>query len=231
MNTKQKKSILKKYLGWFPTWFDLRKKEILNDNINIEQWQINMNFLIYTHGSIDPGEKKALNDWAETFYNTCSDEILYEGKYLEEHATPILLNVSDSDLPPILWKDRDRNWFLAAYPDVVDNFYPQIEYIYPREDLGKLSDEELEERISHLQQTRLVNAKEKSNKEKEQANLLAANFNEALQRVENRIVAATPDLIRMEQYAATGKGNQAIYLIRMKHFYKNALGKNFLLCR
>lgn len=239
MDTKQKKSILKKYLGGFPAWFDLRKKEIVNDNINIEQWQINMNFLIYKHGTIDPSEKKAFKDWTETFYNTGSDEIKYEGWYLEEHATPVLLNISDVDLPPILCRDRDRNWFLAAYPDVFEYFYPQKDLrklsFYPQEDLEKLSDEEMEERIRLLQQARLVKGGTpttvKSDKEKQQTNLLAADFDAERRRVEDLVKAVATDFERMEQYLTTGKGNQTIYLIRMKNFYKNELKKNLLLCR
>lgn len=188
IDTKQKKSILKLYLGFFPAWFDLRKKEILSDNIDIKQWQFNMNFLIYKHGTINPSEKKALNDWTETFYNTGSDEMKYEGLYLEEHATPILLNISDVDLPPILCSNRNRNWFLAAYPDVVEYFYPTF-------------------------------------------NLLAMDFDAEQRRVKDCVEAVAKECERMQKYLTTGKGNQAIYLTRMKHFYKNELRKNFLLCR
>ncbi len=27
-------------------------------------------------------------------------------------------------LPEILWNNQDRNWFLSAYPDVFEYFYP-----------------------------------------------------------------------------------------------------------
>ncbi len=186
MDTKQKKANIKEYLGFSPAWFDLRKKEILNDNVNIEQWQINMNYLIYKHGSIDSSEEKAFDHWAETFKDPVNDEMNFE-EYLEEHVTPILLNISDVDLPRILYRDQDRNWFLAAYPDVFEYFYPQ-------------------------------------------ANLLAENFDAELRRVEEHVKAVTADHERMEQYLATGKGNQTIYLVRMKTFYKNELNKNLLLC-
>lgn len=187
MDTKQKKFILKKYLGGFPAWFDLRKKEILNDNIDINQWQFNMNFLIYKHGTFDPSEKKAFKYWSETFDYTENDVIEF-GAYLEEHVTPVLLNISDVDLPPILCRDQDRNWFLAAYPDVVEYFYPSF-------------------------------------------HLLAVDFDAERRRVEDRVEAVAAECERMQQYLTTGKGNQAIYLIRMKKFYKNELKNNFLLCR
>ena len=183
----QKKSILKKYLGFSPAWFDLRKKELLNDNINIEQWQINMNFLIHNHGTIDSSEKTAFEYWADTFDNTGYDEIEFEG-YLEEHVTPVLFNISDTDLPRILCRDQDRNWFLAGYPDVFEYFYPQ-------------------------------------------ANLLANDFDTELRRVKDHVKAVTAEHKRMEQYLTTGKGNQTIYLVRMKTFYKNELRKDLLLCR
>lgn len=34
-----------------------------------------------------------------------------------------------SNLPQILWSNQDRNWFISAYPDVVDYFYPQIDFL------------------------------------------------------------------------------------------------------
>jgi hypothetical protein len=48
---------------------------------------------------------------------------------------------------------------------------------------------------------------------------------------EDRVKAVAGDRERMEQYAALGKGNQAISLVRMKTFYKNELKRNFLLFR
>lgn len=183
MDTKQKKSILKEYLGFLPAWFDLRKKEILNDNINIEQWQINMNYLICNHGAIDSSERKAFEHWAEIFENSINGEF---EEYFEEHVTPVLLNISSADLPRILYRDQDRNWFLAAYPDVFEYFCPQTN--------------------------------------------LSLDLDAELQRVEEHVKATRADYEKMEQYLATGKGNQTIYLVRMKTFYKNELNKNLLLC-
>lgn len=130
MHTKQRKSILHKYLGFCPALFDLRKKEILRDNINIEQWQINMNFLIYKYGTIASSEKTTFDCFAETFKNTGNDEIKFRN-YLEQEVTPVLLNISDIDLdlPRILCRGKDRNWFLAGYPDVFEYFYVQPKFL------------------------------------------------------------------------------------------------------
>jgi hypothetical protein len=124
MNKKQKKSILKEYLGFSPVWLDLRKKEILNDGIDISQWQINMNHLIHKYGTIDASEQKAFENWITFFEIDQNDETYFED-YLKEHVTPVLLNISDGELPVILYRDKERNWFLSAYPDVFEYFYPQ----------------------------------------------------------------------------------------------------------
>jgi hypothetical protein len=128
MEKRKKKMILKDYLGRFPAWFDLRKKEILNDNINIIQWKINMNYLIYNHGSIVSCEQKAFINWSKSFEYQYHDDIDFE-EYLENNATKVLLKISESDLPPILSRDKDRNWFLASYPDVFEYFYPQYDLL------------------------------------------------------------------------------------------------------
>ena len=77
-----------KYLGFCPALFDLRKKEILRDNINIEQWQINMNFLIYKYGTIASSEKTTFDCFAETFKNTGNDEITFRNS-LEQEVTAV----------------------------------------------------------------------------------------------------------------------------------------------
>ena len=187
MNTKQKKLILKRYLGFPPAWFDLRKKELLNDGIDINQWQINMNHLIHKYGTIDASEQKALEHWVASVERYENDETDFED-YLEEHVTPILLNISNANLPRILYRDQDKNWFLSAYPDVFEYFYPQH-------------------------------------------NLLAEDFDTEMLRVEAHTKAVTHDHERMVRYLFERKGNQTIFLIRMKTFYKNELNKKFLLCR
>ena len=183
MNTKQKKSILKEYLGFLPAWFDLRKKEILKDSINIEQWQINMKYLIDKHGTLNSSERNAFNNWRETF-----EDPFIAFLDLEKRATSTLVNIAAGDMPRILHADQDRNWFLAAYPDVFDYFYPQT-------------------------------------------NWLAEDFDAETQLVEEHLLAIEAVHERMQQYLVTGKGNQTIYLIRMKNFYKNELHKNLLLSR
>ncbi len=184
MNKEYKKSILSEYLGNSPAWFDLRKKEILNDNIDISQWQINMNFLIYKYGTIDSSEQKSFNRWVAIFKYE-NKEMDFE-QYLQKRVTPNLLNILDGDLPRILYRNQDRNWFLAAYPDVFAYFYPQPD-------------------------------------------VRAEDFDAELRRVENHVETTTIDYESMGEYVLTGKGNQTIYLVRTKNFYKNKLHKDFLL--
>lgn len=186
-DTKHKKAILKKYLGLSPVWFDLRKKEILKDNIDINQWQINMNYLIHKYGTIDSSEQKALEEWLRNLEDAENDELDFE-EHLEKNATLILANILDGDLPPVFYKDQDRNWFLAAYPDVFGYFYPQ-------------------------------------------PNLLADDFDKEMLRVEEHVKNVTENHKRMEQYISTGKGNQTIYLVRMKNVFQYELDKIFTLCR
>jgi len=44
---KEKKRILKSYLGNYPAWLDLRKKEILKDNIKLDNETINKKILLF----------------------------------------------------------------------------------------------------------------------------------------------------------------------------------------
>jgi hypothetical protein len=189
MNAKQRKSILHKYLGFCPALFDVRKKEILKDNLDIGQWQINMNFLIYKYGTIASSEKTTFDCFADTFKTADINEIAFRD-YLEEKVTPVLLNISevDLDLPRLLCAGKDRNWFLAGYPDVFEYFYVQ-----PK--------------------------------------LPAGEFGREIRQDEVHVRAVAADRERMEHYAARGKGSQAIWLVRMKTFYKHELKKTFLLCR
>lgn len=133
---KHRKAILKKYLGLSPVLFDLRKKEILKDNIDINQWQINMNYLIYKYGTIDSSERKAFNKWRWNLEDAENDEFDFE-EYLEKNVTPVLTNILEGGLPPIFYKNQDRNWFLAAYPDVFEYFYPQPNLHADDHDLDK----------------------------------------------------------------------------------------------
>lgn len=95
-----KKQIIKKYLGKTPFFLDLRKKSLLKDNIDIEKWEKNMQFLVNS-------SNWDLRETVHPFVNT-----IIEG---------------DSFLPPVLWKKEDRNWFIAAYPDVIMYFYPTVD--------------------------------------------------------------------------------------------------------
>ena len=56
---RDRKRILKYFLESLPIWFDLRKKEILKDEIDIPQWQHNMIYLISKYGTIDSCEERA----------------------------------------------------------------------------------------------------------------------------------------------------------------------------
>lgn len=134
VNKKKKKTILNKYLGSSPSRFDLRKKEVLKDDTDIHQWQINMNYLIYNYGTIDSSEQRAFEEWRDNLEDKENDEFDFL-EYLKEKVTPVLLNIVDSSLPQILYNNQDRNWFLAAYPDVFEYFYPQP--IFPADDFDK----------------------------------------------------------------------------------------------
>ena len=127
MDTKQREAVIRRYLGSSPSWLDLRKKEILNDNINIKQWHINMNFLVDKYGSIDSSEIEAFEYWTENFINNPEYDNFGIEEYYKKNVTPVLLSIADSDLPRIFHRDQDRNWFLASYPDVFEYFYPQID--------------------------------------------------------------------------------------------------------
>jgi hypothetical protein len=134
MNKSDTRRILKNYLGLIPAWYDLRKKEIIKDKINIAQWEVNINYLIENLGSIHKREVEASKRWIyektrlpDTEYVTFTPDNFFEG--LGVTQTLINFNRSDpSNLPEILWSNQDRNWFISAYPDVVDYFYPQINF-------------------------------------------------------------------------------------------------------
>jgi len=146
-----------------------------------------MNYLVYKYGTIDSSEQKALEEWLSNLEDAENDELDFV-EHLEENVTPFLANISDGNLPPIFYKGQNRNWFLAAYPDVFEYFYPQPNY-------------------------------------------LADDFDKEMLRVEEHVKNVTENHQRMEQYISAGKGNQTIYLVRMKKFYKDELNKNFLLSR
>ena len=53
----------------------------------------------------------------------------------------------------------------------------------------------------------------------------ADDFDKEMLRVEEHVKNVTEDHKRMEQYISTEKGNQTIYLVRMKNFFQYELNK------
>lgn len=102
------KQVLKKYLGKMPTILDLRKKTIVKDKIDLSMWEKNMQYLENDY------------DWN-----------------LHESAHPLVCTIKDGEafLPPVLNPMTDKNWFIAAYPDVIMHFYPTIDLAIPNEKL------------------------------------------------------------------------------------------------
>jgi len=106
------KQILNKYLGKSYFKKDRRRQELLNDFIDLRQWESNINFV--TSGIdrnavfIDENEQAIINAASPIF-----------GKIVEHMKTPI-------DYPQAL-NFRDMFWYIAAYPDVIDFFYPVVE--------------------------------------------------------------------------------------------------------
>lgn len=215
MNKTGQKDILKKYLGKFPAWFDLRKKELIKDKINIRQWEINMNYITHNYGSIDNLEIKACKIWIDKkvrevyankikeFFEDFKKEFgpdvkfnaidifpreNFDNLFKEVGVTPILFNFYESPmLPEILWNNQDRNWFLSAYPDVFEYFYPL-------------------------------------------PNLSAKNIDEELIRINQYMGKIRDEHTRLKQYILSkGKGNPTVYLIRIKDFYRYELKRKFLL--
>lgn len=126
-----KKEVIKKYLGKTPFFLDLRKKSLLKDNIDIEVWEKNMQFL------------ENPNDWD-----------------LQEKIHPLIKTITSYEeaLPQMLWKSQDRNWFIAAYPDVIMYFYPEIDLSLTQEEKlkkRKVSDPDFQKLQEYLDKFRL----------------------------------------------------------------------------
>ncbi len=102
------KQVLRKFLGKSPVILDTRKRSILKDRIKIETWQKNMEYL------------ENENSWGK-----------------REAAHPLVQTIIDGEfaLPPMLYRSTDRNWFIAAYPDVVMYFYPTVDLAVGNKDL------------------------------------------------------------------------------------------------
>ncbi len=153
---KHSKQILNKYLGKAFSWFDLRKKAILKDCINIDAWEKNIRFL---ENSSDENFRK------------------------EAHPLVVKISQNRADMPLILQRDQDRNWFIAAYPDVIMYFYPSIDL--------ELTNEEVSKKMKEI----------------------------------------TNDYKKLEKYLEQYILNQTNALLRMKKFYKEVLGREFLLSK
>ncbi len=130
-----KKQIIRKYLGKIPFFIDLRKKSILKDNINIQVWEKNMQLL-------------EADEW--------------DRFDLRKDVYPLVRTIIDgaSGLPPMLYKSTDRNWFIAAYPDVIMYFYPSVdlELTEQEEKLKRQEcDPNFQKLLEHLEKFKLKN--------------------------------------------------------------------------
>lgn len=108
------KIILNKYLGKSYSKKDPRKAQLLKDAIDLKQWEINIHYV--TRG-ID--RQKPLLEKGE--------------RAVADNTTPEFANVVDhmkfAEYPQAL-NMQDMFWYIAGYPDVVDFFYPAVDY-YP----------------------------------------------------------------------------------------------------
>jgi len=100
-------------LGWRPTWLDERKKILVRDGIDLGQWDRNLAFL---GSGINPLGIVRDDEESETL----------------SAATSLLVKVVLAarvgwDFPLVL--SATHRWFLAAYPDVFDYFYPSPGYL------------------------------------------------------------------------------------------------------
>lgn len=118
MNTEEKEKVIRKYLRRkVPFGTNPREKALLEDNIDIGRWAKNIQYL-------------------ET-----------QDYFKREGVDPLVVRIDEAAafLPFILHGDRNkRNWFIAAYPDVINYFFPSadIDYSVP-ENLYEDTEEEL----------------------------------------------------------------------------------------
>lgn len=126
LDIKQKKSYLKFYLGATPSWFDLRKKELINDGIDIFKWRINMGYLTMRFGTLSQRVREEEYWGVMASLMLKADEPLLYDEYLEREATPYIKRIEFSEglLPHFLQADQDRDWFISGYADVCEFFYP-----------------------------------------------------------------------------------------------------------
>ncbi len=121
--------ILHQYLGQTSYLLDKKKLSLIKDEINLEQWQKNMN-LIFS----DISPRMFFLENSSVFLGEKENQLL-------NNATPelkiVLKGLSSVINYPLSLKRDTHAWFIAAYPDVLNFFYPSPDY-------GKKSfDEEL----------------------------------------------------------------------------------------
>lgn len=110
--------ILERYLGKKNYQKDERKLTLLQDNIDLHQWQTNME-LIFSDISPDMSVEHA--------------SLLGEEKeMLLKNATPelrqVLMGLQAAIHFPLGLRNEANAWFIAAYPDVLNFFYPSPNY-------------------------------------------------------------------------------------------------------
>lgn len=100
---------------------DKRKLSLVIDGIDLKQWQINMNYIL---SDISPHITSKI---ASVFLNEEKEQLVKKAtpelkSILYELSHPISMH-----LPSSLKKDTHA-WFIAAYPDVLNYFYPSPDY-------------------------------------------------------------------------------------------------------
>lgn len=107
--------ILEKYLGNNDYRFDEKKLNLIQDQIDLFQWQVNMELILR---GINPS-------WSAGLLGD-------EDKNILEKATPdfkhVLIGLGSVIHFPIDLNKETQAWFIAAYPDVLNFFYPSPDY-------------------------------------------------------------------------------------------------------
>jgi len=202
-NMNETSMILDKYLGKIPDTIDLRKKALLEDNIDLLQWQINMNYLINYFEKI----------MRISYVDLSADKNI-------QKVTPVLLNLQAINLPPILLESIERNWFISAYPDVLDYFYPQ--YYFNTLSVAKYHKNQgfIDDPSSFIKEA-LENNEESD-----------ASIKQEISRVQQHLENIKKDYELLKNYLAESLKNlddDLLVLLKIKDFYKNHLHKKFLL--
>jgi hypothetical protein len=120
MLDSETEKILQEYLGPGNYSFDERKKCLIEDGIDLKQWQINMEFILR---NIDP-----------TLEPEYENLIIEDNRVFLKKVTPKLKLILQGLKPPQLYyppflNDKVKySWYIAGYPDVLDYFYPSPNY-------------------------------------------------------------------------------------------------------